>query len=310
MNTQAPSSGIPSRENGVPSLRNGNSQHHRFARKLRVPLVMVSAILAGCATQSSPPEVAPLPQAHAHNDYLHARPLLDALDLGFCSIEADVFLVDGELLVAHDRAGCRAGQTIDRLYLEPLAARARAKQGLIYSGFTQPIILLVDIKADGEAAYRNLHDRLAAAPEVFTEFDRGVVYPRAVTVVISGSVPRAFIAAQARRFAFVDGRAADLEQPIDSPAPTGLVPLVSLPWRPSFRWDGKGEIAGDEASRLKALVKSAHDRGYLIRFWGVPETEACWRTLQRSGVDLINADDLARAAGVLRNLDANPPRVP
>ena len=45
----------------------------------------------------------PLTRAHAHNDYLHARPLLDALDHGFCSVEADIYLVDGQLLVAHDR---------------------------------------------------------------------------------------------------------------------------------------------------------------------------------------------------------------
>jgi hypothetical protein len=42
----------------------------------------------------------PLTRAHAHNDYLHARPLFDALDHGFCSVEADVWLVDGKLLVA------------------------------------------------------------------------------------------------------------------------------------------------------------------------------------------------------------------
>ncbi len=45
----------------------------------------------------------PLPQAHAHNDYEHERPLLDALSHGFCSVEADIYLVDGALLVAHDR---------------------------------------------------------------------------------------------------------------------------------------------------------------------------------------------------------------
>ena len=48
------------------------------------------------------PDVSPLPQAHAHNDYEHDRPLRDALDPGFTSVEADVWLVDGKLLVAHD----------------------------------------------------------------------------------------------------------------------------------------------------------------------------------------------------------------
>ena len=40
--------------------------------------------------------------AHAHNDYEHARPLLDALDAGFRSVEADVYYAGGKLAVSHD----------------------------------------------------------------------------------------------------------------------------------------------------------------------------------------------------------------
>src|SRR3974390_1561429 len=47
-------------------------------------------------------EPVPLIHVHAHNDYEHTRPLLDALDHGFCSVEADIYLVDGQLPVAHD----------------------------------------------------------------------------------------------------------------------------------------------------------------------------------------------------------------
>lgn len=45
----------------------------------------------------------PLTRAHSHNDYLHDRPLFDALDQGFCSVEADVFYLEGQFLVAHER---------------------------------------------------------------------------------------------------------------------------------------------------------------------------------------------------------------
>ena len=60
----------------------------------------VVCLLAGApAAGAAPtPEVelgAPLAQAHAHNDYEHDRPLLDALEHGFTSVEADVWLVDG-----------------------------------------------------------------------------------------------------------------------------------------------------------------------------------------------------------------------
>ncbi len=46
---------------------------------------------------------APLLQAHSHNDYAQPKPLVGALEREFCSIEVDVFLVDGKLLVGHDR---------------------------------------------------------------------------------------------------------------------------------------------------------------------------------------------------------------
>jgi len=75
-------------------------------------------------------EPKPLVNAHAHNDYEHARPLLDALDRGFCSVEADVWLVDGQLLVAHDRGKAKPGRTLQALYLDPLRARDDFKKFL------------------------------------------------------------------------------------------------------------------------------------------------------------------------------------
>src|SRR3954453_2046264 len=75
-------------------------------------------------------QVQPLERAHAHNDYEHERPLLDALDQGFTSVEADVWLVDGELYLGHD--GPDLTRTLRSSYLEPLAQRFRADGGSIY----------------------------------------------------------------------------------------------------------------------------------------------------------------------------------
>jgi hypothetical protein len=43
--------------------------------------------------------------AYAHNDYRNARPLEDALSMGFRGVEVDLVLVDGVLRVGHDRRG-------------------------------------------------------------------------------------------------------------------------------------------------------------------------------------------------------------
>ena len=39
--------------------------------------------------------------AFSHNDYERAKPLADALSLGFNCVEADLWLIDGELYVSH-----------------------------------------------------------------------------------------------------------------------------------------------------------------------------------------------------------------
>ena len=41
---------------------------------------------------------------HAHNDYEHPRPLLDALDAKFESVEADVWLDGNDVGVSHNGA--------------------------------------------------------------------------------------------------------------------------------------------------------------------------------------------------------------
>ena len=57
---------------------------------------------------------------------------MDALEQGFCSVEADIHLVNGELLVAHDRDEVKAGRTLEKLYLEPLLERVRKNGGKVY----------------------------------------------------------------------------------------------------------------------------------------------------------------------------------
>ena len=74
----------------------------------------------------------PLIHAHAHNDYEHQHPLLDALDQGFCSVEADIYLVEGQLLVAHNRKDVKPERTLQALYLDPLRERAKRNGGRIY----------------------------------------------------------------------------------------------------------------------------------------------------------------------------------
>lgn len=239
--------------------------------------------------------VQPLAQAHAHNDYLHARPLLDALGHGFTSVEADIFLVDGKLLVAHDKSAIKPDRTLESLYLDPLRARIRANQGSVYPG-VKPFTLLIDLKSAAEPTYAALAKVLADYADIISAVRDGKTEPRAVNVVISGNRPRSMLAAERLRYAGLDGRMTDL----DSDLPAHLLPLVSDHWGQNFKWKGQGPMGDADRAKLDDAVAKAHARGRKIRFWATPETIETWRTLRSSGVDMINTDDLAGLEKFLR----------
>ena len=227
----------------------------------------------------------PLVRAHAHNDYLHQRPLLDALEQGFCSVEADIHLVDGQLLVAHDLNKTQPDRTLQSLYLDPLRERIKAHGGRVYRD-GPPCTLLIDIKTDGKTTCPVLHQVLEKYSDILTVFKDGVPTPGPITVIVDGA--RDLIAAQPVRYATIDGGRVDL----DSDAPAGLIPWISMEWKSAFKWMGQGPMPEDERARLREMVKKAHDKGRKIRFWGLPLRTAVWPELYDAGVDLLNADNL------------------
>ncbi|WP_069772731.1 phosphatidylinositol-specific phospholipase C/glycerophosphodiester phosphodiesterase family protein [Streptomyces sp. LUP30] len=236
----------------------------------------------------------PLWCAHAHNDYEHPRPLLDALDHRFGSVEADVFLVDGRLLVAHDPVDLDPSRTLESLYLAPLAARVRAGRGSVYRGHRKPLQLLIDIKTEGAAAYRELDRELRRYAPLFTTYAHGRVHAGPVTAVVSGDrAARVPMEAQGVRRAFYDGRLADLG---DSEA--SFASLISDNWTLHFTWLGVGAFPEAERQRLRGIVRAAHARGQKVRFWATPDLagparDALWAALLAAGVDYLNTDDLA-----------------
>ncbi|GGW27966.1 phosphatidylinositol-specific phospholipase C/glycerophosphodiester phosphodiesterase family protein [Streptomyces griseoloalbus] len=237
----------------------------------------------------------PLWRAHAHNDYEHPRPLLDALDHRFGSVEADIFLVGDQLLVAHDPEDLDPSRTLESLYLDPLAARVRAHGGSVHRGHRRPLQLLVDIKTEGSSTYLELDRHLRRYRHLFTTYAHGQVLPGPVTVVVSGDrAARAPMEAQRVRRAFHDGRLADL----GGPTPASFTPLISDNWSLNFTWQGVGAFPDAERRKLRDIVGTAHARGQRVRFWATPDQpgparDALWDELVAADVDHLNTDDLA-----------------
>lgn len=237
-------------------------------------------------------QAVPLLRAHAHNDYAQPRPLTGAMELGFGSIEADVFLVGGKLLVGHNRKDLKPENTLDALYLRPLFAAVKKNGGHVYA---QPaeVILLVDIKADGPGVYKELRRELKPYERWLTHYGDAKVDHRAVVVILSGERQTDILAEELKRVAFIDGRP-------DEPSSADLAPLISASWDSLFHWDGAGEMPGDEQAKLDNLVRKCHQGGQKLRFWGTPDTLPMWQTLYKAGVDLIGTDRQRDLAEFLR----------
>lgn len=251
-----------------------------------------------CAEE--PAVVTPLALAHAHNDYLHDRPLLDALRHGFTSVEADIFLVEGKLLVGHTRSELKPERTLEALYLDPLLERVRAGGGQIYPG-KERFHLLIDIKTEAEPTYKELAKVLGRYANMISVVRDGQVKTKAVDVTISGNRPQTLLANETVRYAGLDGRLSDL----DSTLPSHLMPLISDNWNLHFQWKGQGPMGEADRQKLAEVVTKAHARGRQVRFWATPDTVEMWQVLKQSGVDRINTDDLKGLEKFLRTDSTN-----
>lgn len=233
-----------------------------------------------------------LENAHAHNDYQHPRPLVDALQLGFRSIEVDIWLAQDSILVAHDRKDLSLERNLESMYLKPLLKRFNENNGWIYSP-NQTIILLIDIKSNGDEMYPKLKKLL----EKYEAILRPQIPQQqpAVKAILSGNRPIQLVQQDPDNLVAIDGRLENLE---DRNLNSRLFPIISDNWR-HFRWNGEGEFPQHEKDKLISIVKKTHAHGCILRFWATPENENFWGTLREQGVDLIGTDDLDKLSKFL-----------
>ncbi len=220
--------------------------------------------------------------AHAHNDYVHKRPLLDALDHQFYSVEADVYFEEDKIIVTHDLPDYEA--LLQQDYLDVLQKRVDEKGSVHGDGKT--FYLWVDVKRRGADLKAALIKVLDQYP-MLTTFTDGAINQGPVTVVLTGDAQfkEDYVKAPARK-ACRDSNNYSLDDP---KADNGWM-WYALSWRSHFKWRGKGPLSDDERETLHALVKDIHSKGRKVRFYAAPDIPPYWRAAVEAGVDLINTD--------------------
>ncbi len=244
--------------------------------------LVLTALLAACGLVSAD-VTAPLPRAHAHNDYQHDHPLWDALHCGFSSIEVDVRLVAGIFFVAHDAEDVRPFKTLSSLYLDPLRKLIKENNGSVYRDGSG-IVLMIDVKTDGSEAWPPLLKLL----EQYMDLESG-----SVEILVSGKRDLNAMVAANNMWIRYDGRLDDLQMHPNLP----LISLISAKWTDEFAWNGHGAIPETDLIKMKKVVALAHNQGRKIRFWATDFNDSdiqkkVWNQLLAEGVDYICTDKL------------------
>jgi len=225
---------------------------------------------------------------HSHNDYVRTAPFWEAYSQHCTSIEADVFLQDGEILVAHNREDVSADKTLRKMYIEPIVSLFRENGGRMWNGSDDRLILLVDLKSsdamDGVVALAGEY------PDVFAS-------ENGVQIVISGGAPKPQDFDKYPRHIFFDGDF-NAEGKIDyTPEQLERIGMISTDFRRfSKKWNGKGKMIKPELDAVTGAIAAAHAVGKPIRFWDTPEGTTVYFTFWKLGVDIINTDRPAQAS--------------
>ena len=233
---------------------------------------------------------------HAHNDYEHTRPLLDALDAGFSSVEADVWSFWDGLFVSHFPFFGKSGP-LESWYLDPWFKTQESKFAPNWKN------LWIDIKGPGDRVERELSRRLVQlARSIRTGSNRPLI------VLTGDSKMKRTLASESvgwtkDQSAFLQ-RDANAISRSDPPWRGAADPWrwYSLPWSNFFSWDGRGCIPRVQWKRMKDQVALAHLKKRKIRYFHAPGTVE-WVWVARSvDLDLIDLDDLSLAAASVRPL--------
>ena len=263
-------------------------------RGLYLLVVLVLCILVqGCMSKSNQ-KGSVLTKVLSHNDYEQKRPLFDALEARINCVEVDIALINNELYVTHHKDSIHKNATFQTLYLDPLQAIIKKNQGYVLEKET-PFILYINLKTKEQTTHK-IQQVLSKYKDIVTSFNGPQKQTKPI-VVICGKLTDM---GKGVRYIVAEG---NLDIP--SNISHNIVYMTNLKWSDYFEYDGKGTISRKEKKRLQQLVKTVHDQGRILRFWGNPDVnsengEEFWKTILGEGVDMLSTDTPSEIASFFK----------
>ncbi|TVY20270.1 Altered inheritance of mitochondria protein 6-like [Lachnellula arida] len=259
-----------------------------------------------------------IPKAiHSHNDYWRDVPFYTALSVGAVSTEGDVWLYNDTLFVGHEQGALTTARTFESLYINPILdvlkrqnptnsafVTSPTHNGVFDTDGGQTLYLFVDVKTDGASTWPAVVKALEPLRSAgyLSSINSTTFTPGAVTVIGTGNTPLDLVQPLTARDYFFDAPIPTLNSTFSNI--TALVsPIASTDFAANFGPVLGTSLNSTQLDLLRAQVEVAHGKGIMLRYWDQPAwpvstRDAVWRLLRSEGVDFINADDVAAAAGL------------
>ena len=233
-------------------------------------------------------------KALSANDHKRKNPLLDAINLGFNGISAELKLKkNGELYCGK--------RTFKEAYLEPLKVRTENGNKNIHPKYTDEFILYFEIASDSNLTFDALLKEIDPYKEIFTSFEGNKRNKKPVRIIIGGNIPYAKIFDSSRRFLFAEESVLRLNHSKDET----FTFLAGLSLKNNYTWNGQRNMPNMEYMSLITHVKNAHKAGRWVRLYDVPELPNAFDILYGSGVDLIEIEDIESFSTYWQNRNRN-----
>jgi len=246
-----------------------------------VLIILLTAILFAC---NKPGKTYSPADAHSHNDYKQSVPFYRAYNAGFGSIEADVYAVNGQLMVAHEEKEITPERSLKIMYINPLIEKLKQDTA-------RRLRLLIEIKADYVVTLPLVIEELKPLSQYFDYTG----HPVRLSIVMTGKVPPAAVMPIYPAWMSFDVDHMDGF----TPEQFTKIGLISVPFDKYSKWNGAGELPEKDEARVTGLIDSAHTLGKKIRFFAIPDTSTCWKKLIQLHADVIGTDHINALAEFL-----------
>jgi hypothetical protein len=251
-----------------------------------------------------------LPIGHSHNDYLQKRPLYEAIELGFGSIEIDICLTGKkELKVAHIPWFLAGKKDIDELYFTPIAKMIEEKDPRFNYSKEFPLNLLIDFKKNADSTYKYLKLVFIKYSKYITQYYKGkVIYKGPLVINITGNQPWNALMKDSVTYCLMDGPIWLTDSSIDHKGFSDIdtsrlkyMGRVANDWQSLMAFKKHFKSEDEFCSSVKANLQQYHDHGLTTRFHGVPNNEKAWMIIAKCGAHWFNVDKLQRFSGFYNN---------